>query len=247
MANNHWTRWLFKSVDDERRLYASMDAIAFVSHGSRDAFATVFGGLEQKFSVINNLIDIDEIARRADEETPAKSRFTIVNVGRLTRPKRQDRLIEVVAELRRRGHDCEAWIAGTGALEADLHALAQKLNVADSVKFLGFQPNPYPLIKVADVFLLTSDSEGYPLVVAEAMCLGKPVVSTPATGPAEMLADGAGLLTGFDAAGIADAVERVILDRQLAADMGRASLAAARRRFDPAATMARVYALTDGR
>lgn len=87
--------------------------------------------------------------------------------------------------------------------------------MADNVHFLGFQSNPYPYIAAADAFLMTSDSEGFPLVVAEAMCLGKAIISTRITGPMEMLDNGrCGILTGFSPEEIADAAASLMDDPQ---------------------------------
>ena len=60
----------------------------------------------------------------------------------------------------------------------------------DNVILWGMQENPYKFIKNADVFLCTSHYEGYGLVVAEALILEKPVISTNVSGPAEILNNG---------------------------------------------------------
>jgi glycosyltransferase involved in cell wall biosynthesis len=109
------------------------------------------------------------------------------------------------------------------------------------VKFLGFQTNPYSYLKASDMFLLTSDTEGYPLVVCEAMCLGKPIVSTNITGPDELLANGVGVLTSFEVSDIADRVQQLAADADLRAHYGEASRAEALCRFDVEAVMQQIY------
>lgn len=147
---------------------------------------------------------------------PRHRTFTFVNVGSLKEIKRQDRIIETAALLKARGYDADFWLIGKGIWEERLKAQATALNVSDSVHFLGFQSNPYPYVAAADVFLMTSDSEGFPLVVAEAMCLGKAVISTRITGPMEMLGNGRyGILTGFSPEEIANSAISLIEDPKL--------------------------------
>ena len=110
------------------------------------------------------------------------------------------------------------------------------------VKFLGYQANPYPYIKVSDIFVLTSDTEGYPTVVCEALCLGKPVISTNITGSDELLANGIGILTGFEPDAIAEQIGRLIQSRELCSHY--AHLAAQRgQQFQPQDVMAQIYSL----
>jgi glycosyltransferase involved in cell wall biosynthesis len=87
--------------------------------------------------------------------------------------------------------------------------LAADLGVADDVALLGYQPNPYPYLKAAGVFVLSSNYEGFGNVLIEALLTGCPVVSTDCpSGPSEILDDGqyGTLVPVDDAEGLADAV-----------------------------------------
>ena len=76
-------------------------------------------------------------------------------------------------------------------MEHELKDLARSLGVLDDVIFVGFQANPWPHYASADLFALSSDYEGYPLVLVEAMLSGLPVVSTDCeSGPREILDGG---------------------------------------------------------
>ena len=82
-------------------------------------------------------------------------------------------------------------IVGQGELLEALEALCGVLGVADDVRFCGFQPNPWKYMRSASVFVLSSAWEGFGNVVAEALSLGVPVVSTDCPyGPREILQDG---------------------------------------------------------
>ena len=112
------------------------------------------------------------------EKTNAKNLF--VACGRLEFQKGFDILLEAIRLLS--NVDFELHIIGQGPLHQKLQRLASNLELGGKVKFLGFQENPFPFIKQADLFILSSRFEGMPNVVLEAIALGTPVVSTPAPG-----------------------------------------------------------------
>ena len=88
------------------------------------------------------------------------------------------------------GIDSELLILGTGECKKNLEDLIKKYKLEKYVKLLGFSKNPYPYIKNADIFVSSSDFEGFSLVIAEAMILNKAIVSTKTNGPIELLDDG---------------------------------------------------------
>ena len=74
--------------------------------------------------------------------------------------------------------DSELMIVGSGELETSLRQLAGELGIADKVIFAGFQSDPTPFYLSADLFVLSSDYEGFGNVIVEALAQGLPVVST---------------------------------------------------------------------
>ncbi|WP_297905623.1 glycosyltransferase [uncultured Parabacteroides sp.] len=206
---NHWSLKYWKNSQEEAKFYQSMDKVLCVSQGAKEVADRLFN-LNGNSQVLYNLIDHNEICRRAQEREVEKQRFTVCNVGRLAEQKRQDRIIKIAKILKDRGLNIEFWILGVGPLESVLKEQARKAGVEDMVLFKGFQTNPYTYMKAADVFLLTSDTEGYPTVVCEALCLGKPIVSTNVTGVDELLANEAGIVCNYDVKDIADGIERLI-------------------------------------
>lgn len=211
--NEIWWYSFLMTRQQEREIYDKMDAIVCVSDGVRDAFVKAVGN-HRNLHVIYNIIDREMIRKRAEEFRVSHEKFTIINIGRLQPEKNHRRLLEVAKELKRRSRDFEVWIVGKGKLEKELKKQAASMGVGDRVKFHGFLPNPYPYLKAADLFLLTSDTEGFSLVIAEALCLGKPVISTKNTGPNELLAGDTGILTEKDTIEIADRVEELMLDSE---------------------------------
>lgn len=214
---NHWSKNVFKNHQKELEAYKKMDEIIFVSNDAQKAFNKFFQ-MDIESKVIYNIIDRDDIIKKAKEKCPIKrsSKFVISNVGRLTKQKRQDRLIEAIAILNHKyGVDTECWILGQGELEEKLKQHAKDLKIEEKIKFLGFRSNPYPFVKESDIFMLSSDTEGYPLVVCEALCLGKPILSTDITGPNEILSEGGGILTELSAEALAEATHTLLKDQEL--------------------------------
>lgn len=193
-----------------------MDAYVGVSAQTLEGFNKRYEkhGLHNKPQhIVYNPVDVDLIKKLAAEPFPDFKTFTFLAIGRLQHQKRFDRLIEAHAILVNKGYDIQTIILGKGELHKSLTELCLKLNVHQSVRFEGFQPNVYTWLKKADVFVLSSDYEGFPGVVCEAMTLCKPIVATTITGTVELLEGGRwGLLTDTDSALLADAMERMLTD-----------------------------------
>lgn len=153
----------------------------------------------------------------------------IVTAGRLVPVKDHHTLIAAFAQLRAR-RPARLVIFGEGPLEAELRAQAIALGVDQSVLLPGYVNDPAACYGVADLFVLSSTSEGFGNVLIEAMAEGVPVVSTDAPhGPREILVDGrfGPLVPVGQAAALADAMEQVLdsppapqLLRDRAADFG---------------------------
>ena len=97
------------------------------------------------------------------------------------------------------GLDFVLWILGEGGMENELKRMTKELGIESHVQFKGFVKPSYASMQAADIYWNTSEAEGYPLVVCEALCLGLPVVATGICGTNEILDDGNyGLLTQED-------------------------------------------------
>ena len=113
----------------------------------------------------------------------------IVTVGSLKAVKNHALLIRAFARVAR--PDARLMIVGGGARRGALEALARELGVNERVIFAGFHPDPTPFYRTADVFVLSSNYEGFGNVIVEALSCGIPVVSTDCpSGPAEILENG---------------------------------------------------------
>jgi glycosyltransferase involved in cell wall biosynthesis len=114
----------------------------------------------------------------------------ILNVARMNPQKNQKLLIDAFARLTRQ-INARLMILGEGALRENLERQASELGVGDCVIMPGFRLDPTPFYRSADLFVLSSDFEGYPLVLMEAMQCGLSIVSTDClSGPSEILNGG---------------------------------------------------------
>jgi glycosyltransferase involved in cell wall biosynthesis len=162
----------------------------------------------------------------------------ILSAGRLAEQKGFPYLIEAASILARRRHDFVVVIAGMGKLLERLRAQAAALGLDQVVHFAGFVEDIDSYTAGCDIAVLASLWEGMPNAVMEAMALGRPVVATSVNGVAELMVDGE---TGIvvpprDAEALAEAIDRLLDNRELAAKMG----SSAKRRIEERFTYARM-------
>lgn len=210
-----------------RRLYRNAVVVA-VSDGVADTLAQVSGIPRTGIEVIANPVLVPGLQQRSLEPLPAgaPARY-ILNAGRLTAQKNQALLLDGFALLAEAEPDLQLVILGEGELENELRQQAERLGIGERVLMPGFQSNPYPWIRQASAFVLSSDWEGLPTVLIEALALGVPVVSTDApSGPAEILDGGrlGRLVPRNDPRALADALRAVLTqpaERATAAELDK--------------------------
>lgn len=170
-----------------RLTYPRAHHIVAVSQGVADGLVEQFAVCPSRITVIGNPIDIAAIRSQGAGPNPFSDIGPyIVAVGRLTRNKNFSMLIRAFSKA---DLPAKLVIAGEGEEQLSLQAVAAELGIADRVVFPGFLPNPYATVRHAELFALSSNSEGFPNALVEAMALGVPTVATNcADGPAEILA-----------------------------------------------------------
>jgi glycosyltransferase involved in cell wall biosynthesis len=143
----------------------------------------------------------------------------IITVGRLTEAKNHRLLLNAMALLLKR-KKVRLIIIGEGHLRSALTAHIDQLNISDSVRLEGFRQNPVSWISQADLFVLSSDYEGFGIVLVEALAAGTTIVSTDCDyGPEEILGDQFGYLVPVnDAAALANKIE-FALDHPISKDL----------------------------
>lgn len=176
-------------------LYNKADAIITVSKKIREDLNRNFGISDRLLHVVYNPYAIEAILERSKEPVEDLSfdgMFTIITVGTFYHVKNQELLLRAFAGLNR--SDVQLVLVGDGELRKPLENLATELGVQDRFKITGFVSNPFKYVSKSDVFVLSSNNEGLPNVIIEALATGCAVVSTDCiSGPREILAPGTSL------------------------------------------------------
>ena len=158
--------WLY------RKLYKNYDVIIAQSEDMRDDLECHYPAAAKKAVIINNPIDIERVTLLSNEyEVP---KINLINVSVLRQAKRHYLMLEVLSKL---PSNYYLTLVGSGDEEKKLKHLSKELGLSERVSFEGHQTNPYPYMKKADLFLLTSEHEGFPNVLLEANALGLPVIA----------------------------------------------------------------------
>lgn len=210
---------LYGDTDSDYRLTcAEMRHIVAVSEGCAAFLRDKLPEFNEKLTVIPNLLAVDDIQAKAKAFLPyEKSGLTLVSVGRLSSEKHFENIIFTARQLVEHGIQNFQWLlVGDGAGRAHLEQMVSEANLTDYIGFAGSQPNPYPYMANADLFVHPSYVESQGLVVLEAMALGVPCVVTKSLGPCEFIEDGVnGILTEQSAESLAEKVELMLTDRAL--------------------------------
>jgi len=207
---------IYYAVD--RRVLAWFPALIAVSSEIR-AELVAAGAAPDRVRVVLNGID-DRAFRRERARAPgirsalglASGEVAIGSVARLAPEKRFDVLLGAFAALRKERPELRLLIAGDGPARADLERTAASLGVADACRFLGNRPDVIDLHHAFDLFVQSSEYEGTPNTVLEAMALETPIIATDVGGTGELVRhEVEGLLVQRgDADAIVRAVRRAI-------------------------------------
>ena len=171
--------------------YRLCDGRATASASIADDLSLLSGIPKRSFQAIPNPIGLPERLERAADVDQLWRGIgpRILTVGSLKPEKDHQFLLRAFAQLPAR-LEASLVILGDGPLRGELQALATRLGIADQVAMPGFRADPWPFYASADLFVLTSTSEGFGNVVVEALAAGLPVVSTDCAGPREVLGGG---------------------------------------------------------
>ncbi len=210
-AFHHWM--LSTSM---RFTYRHADGVAAVSDGAAADLALLARLPRERVATLYNPVPQRAMPSR-DALRMARSLWDcgagakLLSVGNLKQQKNHPLLLRAFSMLSRR--DGKLMLLGFGDGEPALRALATELGIADRVIFAGFHADPSPFYATADLFVLSSDYEGLPTVLIEALSFGLPVVSTDClSGPAEILDHGryGALVPVGDAAALARAMDEAL-------------------------------------
>ena len=207
------------------------DWIVGVCEGSRtNLMAAPFAARDRIIHIYNGAspADIRAVPR-------PKCGFTLLYVGRLAPPKDHATLLQAVALTRAHYPGVQLWMVGDGPLDSSLRKLSHELELDDCVTFFGEQADVSPFLLAADLFVMSSVTEGLPVSLLEAMSAGLPAVVTDVGGMGEIarLSGAATLVPSSDPEGMAKALCDAIARRQELPKMGQLASACYEQYFKP--------------
>lgn len=223
------------------RIYTVSDDIA------EEAFRLNVYSTASTCTVING-IDTERFARPTDVSELRKrlgltdADVVIGTVARLSPVKDQKTLIAAFEILHRSSPGARLVLVGEGPSRAELEAAVSTAGLTECVHFAGRQDDVLPYLNLFDVFVLSSRSEGIPLVILEAMAAGVPVLSTAVGGVPEIITDGETgvLVPPADADSLATALIELVQNRTRRRKLGRAGQELVRREYS-LSRMAQTY------
>jgi len=185
-TNNRRKYWLFRQIDIF--IYSIYDEIIFISEGVEEQFINDFSKFKNKGIVIHNGIDLTEHYKIQKEINTEK--IKLLMVARFDKQKDHETLIKSLNLLDKK---YTLSLAGEGENLEKIKNLVKKNHLENRVKFLGFVKDIKKVYQTHDIFILSSNWEGFGLVVVEAMAASLPVVASNVTGLKEVVGE-AGLL-----------------------------------------------------
>lgn len=219
-------------AENLRRLYSCFDKIVCVSKAGKRNFLQKSGILSERIEYVYNTLRSDSIRSKAkvpielvleDEknkthvlEVLEKHAIKFVSSGRFAEQKRFDRVIQTAKRLKVEEVDFCWVIVGSGDQYGKIKRQIREENLSDVVVLTGGLNNPFPVVSMCDVFVLTSQFEAHPMVANEALLLGKPVITTNYESASEVVEDGVnGLICEMSGNGIYNACKELAINHSL--------------------------------
>lgn len=232
LLNGYFSKWKTVLVVMIERLFALFtDFIFAVGNQVKDDLLKAGIGNAEKIIVsfpgIAVSTDHDKTYIRKELEI-SDSEIVIIFVGRLTKIKRPDRLIDAFREVSKVVPNITLLVVGDGELRESVSKLSSGLKI----KFLGWRTDVNDLVAASDIAVLTSDNEGMPITLIESSYLGVPCISTNVGSVKDVVIDAkTGYLTSLDQKVIAERIEQLAISPSLRKKFGEAASTHARENF----------------
>ena len=175
--------------DNLKETYHNYDKVICVSDACKSELLDTCPELNGKVYTCHNMVDkdrLDFLKNQSIENRYIRNGvFRIITVARIElRSKRQDRIVNIAGMLKKKGISFVWYLVGGGMDYDKVHMMVEKAGLADKIIMTGMKDNPYSLMTYSDLFVLTSDTESFGIVLKESIMCGTPVITTdfPAAG-----------------------------------------------------------------
>lgn len=205
-----------EKYEDAIRIFQNIDKFICVSERAMKTVGQIYQRHHNLY-VVNNPNDTNKIRELSKQSgAPEKRRFTFVNASRFDdKQKGYSRLLKVCKQLLDEGYEFDFWLVGDGVDFDKIKALIAEYKM-DNIFLLGKQDNPYKFIKNGDMYVCFSYSEGFSMVMMEAVILATPMLSTDVPGASEMLDNGQyGMIVENSEKGLYEGMKKILSDSEL--------------------------------
>lgn len=207
-------KWLFKS---KRVIPVSISPIV------RDSIVRLYKLEYTDVPMIFNGIDLKRVIPKENYELTSEGK--VVHVGRFSEQKNHKRLVDAFELVLQEYPTCKLLLIGIGDLEEKIKDYVKMKGMSNSVEFLGLIDNVYPFMSDADIFVLSSDYEGMPITLIEAMATGLPIVATNVGGIPDVISkEKTGILTNTSLNELACGIKRFLQSKMLREKYGKAAM-----------------------
>lgn len=206
------------STNDNRNSFFHFNTIVTDSYSSQSLLQRSYPEVADRFCVIKNYINAEEIKKQSLEPINYKkdNKIVFASCARFTKPKGFDLAIRSAKILKEKGVDFVWFFIGDGVERGNLEKMIIDNSLDDSIIITGIMANPYPIFRFCDVYVQPSREESFGLTITAALILCKPVISTKTAGGTEQIIDETnGILTGFSPKEIAMGIEKMLINNEL--------------------------------
>ena len=216
----------------EKILYRHADVLLTNSDRIRDNLQHRYP--DKRILAIRNLLDLPDLPAQPSSEAPPV--WHIVSVGRLTAEKGHQYLIKALHLLNTKfdRQDFTVTILGDGALKAELEQLVNSYHLSDRIQMAGFCEDVFSILSTAHLFVLPSLHESSPNALIEAMGIGLPCIASNVGGVFDLIhhQENGLLVSPQSSEALADAINSLLTDWELAVYMGRNARRSIEEMFD---------------
>ena len=171
--------------------------------------------------IINNIIDSKKVRNNIKNSNKNKDGISFIAIGRYSYEKSYDRLIKAFIMLKKDKllENVHLDLYGAGPMKEELITLVNSNKLNDIIKINSSVTNPYKYMHDANMFILSSYTEGYPLVIIESLLSGTPVLSTDIKSAKEMINNKTGIITDNSINGLYKALKNIILNQNIISEL----------------------------